>query len=422
MKIARYISDLLYEHECVVIPGLGGFISKDHSAVIHPLKHQFKPPYREIVFNPHLRANDGLLLSLIARSENISYQDAKSNLDRFVHKCIDGLTKGHRINFRNIGALAYNHEKQIVFIADENQNFMASSFGLGSFVSPAITREGLPEKIENKIFRKNQETAENNEPVKKPAQTGQRPIQKKVTPHKMVASKRPNPYVRQVMFIGGLVFMMGVGWAYMHRDAVKYYYNSYAGLVPFFYSSPNDYIALHSEKFPMEKIIPKVKALNAIENKSVETPIVVENNLEPAPIITENIQDSVYQQETTTLYDLPVQNEDFAENVNEQIAENTQAVVENAPEPEPEPEVEIVISEPQGPQYLIIAGAFREKANADKLILELRAKGYTAEHAGQNKRGLWMVSVERFDQINKAKDRLVVIRKEESEDYWLLKI
>ena len=132
MKIARYISDLLYEHECVVIPGLGGFISKDHSAVIHPLKHQFKPPYREIVFNPHLRANDGLLLSLIARSENISYQDAKSNLDRFVHKCIDGLTKGHRINFRNIGALAYNHEKQIVFIADENQNFMASSFGLGS--------------------------------------------------------------------------------------------------------------------------------------------------------------------------------------------------------------------------------------------------------------------------------------------------
>jgi hypothetical protein len=418
MKIARYISDLLYEHECVVIPGLGGFISKDHSAVIHPLKHQFKPPYREIVFNPHLRANDGLLLSLIARSENISYQDAKSNLDRFIHKCIDGLNKGHRINFRNIGALTFNQDKQIVFIPDETQNFMASSFGLSSFVSPAIAREGLPEKIENKIFRKNQEITESPEPQKKVIQTGKGPSQRKGIPQKMVASKRPNPYVRQLMFIGGLVFMMGVGWAYMHRDAVKYYYNSYAGLVPFFYASPNDYIALHSEKFPMEKILPKVQALNTIENRSEKAAIEVENNLEPAPIITDNIQDSVYQQETVNLSDLPVQNEDVSEIVADQIVENTQPIIESEPEPEPE----IIISEPQGPQYLIIAGAFREKTNADKLVLELRAKGYTAEHVGQNKRGLWMVSVERFDQLNQAKDRLAVIRKEESADYWLLKI
>lgn len=79
MKIAHYIADLLFEHECVVIPGLGGFITKDHPASIHPLKHQFKPPSREIVFNPHLRTNDGLLLSLIAQSENLSYQDAKAS-------------------------------------------------------------------------------------------------------------------------------------------------------------------------------------------------------------------------------------------------------------------------------------------------------------------------------------------------------
>jgi cell division septation protein DedD len=417
MKIALYISDLLYEHECVVIPGLGGFISKDHGAQIHPLKHQFKPPSREIVFNPHLRANDGLLLSLIARSENISYQDAKSNLDRFVHKCIDGLNKGHRINFRNIGSLAYNQDKQIVFHPDENQNFMASSFGLSSFVSPAIIREGFPEKIENKIFKKNHESVEATDLPKKTQVSGQK-NQKKPDHHKtMVASKRPNPYVRQLMFIGALVVMMGIGWAYMNKHVVQRYYNAYAGLVPFFYSSPNDYIAVNSEKFPLEKILPKVKVSNSPESETAITqPNTIENNLETVPMNTEITQDSAYQQDTASLPYLSSPSDIDTIQSQTKDEEAIQEVVVSTPEPE------VVISKPQGPQYLIIAGAFREKSNADKLILDLQAKGFTAEHIGQNKRGLWMVSIERFDFLEQARERLNVIRKDEQSDYWLLKV
>jgi cell division septation protein DedD len=296
---------------------------------------------------------------------------------------------------------------------------MASSFGLSSFVSPAIQRDGFPEKIESKIFRKTQEVSEVIQTPVKMQPSGQKSTRRPEVRPKMVSSKRPNPYARQLMFIGSLVFVMGIGWAYMNKHIVQQYYNAYAGLVPFFYASPNDYIAINSEKFPIEQIMPKVKALNSLDNSISKAPAIVENDLEPAPLVSE-IEQEVNNPLDTAAYSavIPVETESTSaiDTIAEQLAEVSPIVVESKPEPE------VIISEPQGPQYLIIAGAFREKTNADKLVLDLRAKGYTSEHVGQNKRGLWMVSVERFDNISQAKERLNIIRKEESEDCWLLKV
>jgi cell division protein FtsN len=209
---------------------------------------------------------------------------------------------------------------------------------------------------------------------------------------------------------------MGIGWAYMNKNTVQYYYNAYAGLVPFFYSSPNDYIALNSEKFPIEQLIPKVKAINSSDKSEPNQELTTENNIEPVKI-DENIPvNTIYLQDTTSISYLPVKTETETDTTESQLTEPTQTVVENKPEPE------VIITKPSGHQYLIIAGAFREKSNADKLIADLRAKGYTAGYAGQNNRGLWMVSIERFDILSEAKERLITIRKEESEDYWILKV
>ena len=77
MKIAKYIADLLFEYECIVIPGFGGLITKEIPAQIHPVQHHFIPPSKEIVFNVHLKTNDGLLVNHIARQENLTYIEAK---------------------------------------------------------------------------------------------------------------------------------------------------------------------------------------------------------------------------------------------------------------------------------------------------------------------------------------------------------
>ena len=38
MNIESYIVQLLFDHQCVILPGLGGFVVNQQSAVIDPIK------------------------------------------------------------------------------------------------------------------------------------------------------------------------------------------------------------------------------------------------------------------------------------------------------------------------------------------------------------------------------------------------
>ena len=122
MKISKYISDLLFQYECVVIPDFGGFITKEIPAEINPVQHNFSPPSKEIVFNIHLKTNDGLLVNHIAHSENISYNESKSRIENFARKCRVELINGKRINFQNVGFLFLNDNDEIVFRQDVKNN------------------------------------------------------------------------------------------------------------------------------------------------------------------------------------------------------------------------------------------------------------------------------------------------------------
>ena len=69
MTLDHYISDLLEDHDCVIIPDFGGFIGNYASARINPVNHRIDPPFRKITFNKLLVHNDGLLAAYIAKKE-----------------------------------------------------------------------------------------------------------------------------------------------------------------------------------------------------------------------------------------------------------------------------------------------------------------------------------------------------------------
>ena len=81
-KFIEYISDLLFLHDCVIIPDFGGFICNYKSAYIDDESGLICPPSKDILFNRNLTHNDGLLVSWIAGKENISYEKATSQLMR----------------------------------------------------------------------------------------------------------------------------------------------------------------------------------------------------------------------------------------------------------------------------------------------------------------------------------------------------
>ena len=65
--ITRHIADLLYDRECVIVPGLGGFIKAYRPALIIHGTHEFYPPSGTIAFSCSMRSwskvKDGLNLS-----------------------------------------------------------------------------------------------------------------------------------------------------------------------------------------------------------------------------------------------------------------------------------------------------------------------------------------------------------------------
>ncbi len=70
--------------------------------------------------------------------------------------------------------------------------------------------------------------------------------------------------------------------------------------------------------------------------------------------------------------------------------------------------------------FHIIAGAFRDKKNADKLISRLKVKGFKTSYLGTNKFGLHQVAYQSFSNKKQAVSFLNKIKKEENKTAWIL--
>ena len=149
-KVDKHISELLYEHDCVIVPELGGFVANYAPAKIHPTQHTFTPPSKNIVFNRNLKNNDGLLANFIATSENTNYQDALKYINHFVDISFSQLKSGVKVNIEEVGVLFLDVERNIQF-EPSNTNYLLDVFGMSQFQSPAIKRDTVTRRIEKEL-------------------------------------------------------------------------------------------------------------------------------------------------------------------------------------------------------------------------------------------------------------------------------
>lgn len=139
--VGKYISELLLEHDCVVIPGLGGFVANYAPAQINGLRHIIFPPHKKIVFNRKLKNNDGLLAEYISAVENKSFSEATNSLNLFSEDIIQRLNKGETVLIESVGSLTMGAENNILFEANTNSNLLLSSFGFESIQALPVSRE-----------------------------------------------------------------------------------------------------------------------------------------------------------------------------------------------------------------------------------------------------------------------------------------
>ena len=128
--IEHYISSLLYLHDCVIIPGFGGFVGNKKSAYIHPVSGIIYPPSKALLFNKNLSQNDGLLTTYIAKEEEIELSEVTILIEEFVKKIEDELTKRSAFKLQKIGTLNKGKEGNISFMQDSNYNYDLTSFGM----------------------------------------------------------------------------------------------------------------------------------------------------------------------------------------------------------------------------------------------------------------------------------------------------
>ena len=163
--IVKAVHTLLYKYNCVIVPGFGGVITNYRSAEIHPVKHTFAPPKKQLAFNENLVESDGLLANHIALTNNVSIEEAEKEIVKYVKSIKNTIEVEGNIIIDQIGMFSYNSEKRVQFKPLITENYLEDSFGLPELYFKPIERQ---KTIMQEVHSTPQKTPDQNRgPVKK---------------------------------------------------------------------------------------------------------------------------------------------------------------------------------------------------------------------------------------------------------------
>ena len=140
MELHQLIYNLLFKEQCVIVPELGGFITRDSPSGVNPFTNEIKPKTKSVFFNAHMLYDDGLLLNHVSGVEKISFEEAKVLIAKKVEEIKGVLEVNKKISFGKIGELIKNSEGSIILLVNKDLNLNLSTFGLGTIGLKPIKR------------------------------------------------------------------------------------------------------------------------------------------------------------------------------------------------------------------------------------------------------------------------------------------
>ncbi len=141
ITLSKHIEILLAGHECVVVPGFGGFITcyseaeRDEESAD---ESTFYPPVRTVRFNQDLKADDGLLVHSYMLAYDAPYVAAARQMRLDVAAMLDELDVKGEYQMENIGRLRRDLKGQITLETDGSGITTPWLFGL-----PCMSVESL---------------------------------------------------------------------------------------------------------------------------------------------------------------------------------------------------------------------------------------------------------------------------------------
>jgi len=316
--VEKQLKKLLFRFDCVILPDFGAFLAKNKPSQFHKSTQAFYPPQRQLNFNAQLKSDDGLLIKSISKANNISYDQAKYEVNSFVADLKHTLDEEKSVTFDHLGSFELNNDKILKFTPDQT-SLRKDTFGLKALQLDQIAQD--EKEIDTQVSNK---------------QTG----------------------------------------------------------------------VIHLENDRQQTKTHKAKPLLKYASIAVL-----------AIALTSWIGYSLYQTQHTNSSDTSqtqqVSIEKKLQTANFELQESLPALTLKLEQEQNQPQ-----SIPK--KYHIIAGAFRDKQNADKKVKQLQNKGFESQLLGVNKYGLHQVSFESYASRNKSLKALKSIKQEENENAWLL--
>ena len=133
IELAQHIEALLLENDCVIVPGLGGFVAHYAPATRVEEENIFLPPTRIIGFNPQLKMNDGLLVQSYMSVYGTNFSDATKIVEREVDELIAVLHEEGKVDLPNVGEVRYTIHNTFDFAPYDNKITTPYLYGLDAF-------------------------------------------------------------------------------------------------------------------------------------------------------------------------------------------------------------------------------------------------------------------------------------------------
>lgn len=392
--IDQHISNLLYQHECVVVKDFGAFLTRYFPAEVNAATHMFRPPSRRVAFNGSIRENDGLLAKHIATVEGVSYEQALQSIEISVRSWQRILRSGKKVNLHRVGRLFLDEAGQLQFNPAHDINYHIQSYGLNIFRATPMERE---QKIKKSVNRA---------------------IENKKSSNKNPTTARKN-YLRWAAILGPAVAIILVGSYFYTQERESF--DQAAGYVTSWFDGSSSEESEDAEASMLDSV-------NTSDNSNSE------QNISYEDAVDEDGQE---------LYN--VKNREGIDNggdYNESSGNSSTGPMVDMPEESSSPSLSERVegghsgsysSRESGssagsgensnllqPDYQIVVGSFSESTNAQEYIEALQRRGYDAYDAGRF--GMFSrVAVGRLQSENEAQQMLEDVRHQVNHEAWLNK-
>lgn len=159
---------LIARHNCVIIPGFGGFVGAYRPARLSASEGRLSPPGKSVAFNPRLTRQDGLLVHALAEARGLAYDAAERRVDEFAQQCQSALRQHRQLRVPGLGKLLLDDGDKVRFAPDEGDNLLPDAFGLPVLAANPFlrSREATMEALrEDRALEATAASVQREEPV-----------------------------------------------------------------------------------------------------------------------------------------------------------------------------------------------------------------------------------------------------------------